>query len=402
MERKDIVARFLKDGHQLDASALDYFMTRPAEIEEFVQTLNKTTTIHPPTVTLDLVRDILKKEEPTIKIIKKFFIKPKKEKIPISDYSNKLVKHYEWKKQLLIDRVDSTKLLSINKIQKQSEFVLIVMVGERDRVEKSVVVEDLTGNTTVYFENMKEYEGLFENDVAGLVCGMNAEGIKVKNVVWPDVPLKRSVNKTKENICCLFISDFHIDSKQFNKERYKKFVRCVEEIERDRKYGKIYVFILGGISQKKSDVEELFNTLPKNSFKIFLRSKKDAAVDKREDLLSSAAPMMIEIEGIKFLLIRGDELRPYRKYCGENAPDAIKNILKRRDLAPINTGEAFVPLKDTLLDQVPDIFASAGLHSASATNYKGTTIITTGGLAEEPVFWTADLKTRGINKLSFS
>lgn len=423
MERKDIVERFLREGRQLDSAALDYFMSKPEKIDEFIKTAQKDTTIQQSTITLDSIMSVLKeKEQPTVKIIKKFCINERNEKISISDYSNQLISNYEMKRQMLINRVDSTKLLSINKIQKQNNFVLICMVRERDQVEKSAIVEDMTGNITIYFEDT-EFENLLENDIVAIQCEPSPTGIKAKQIIWPDVPLKRTVNKTKESIHCLFISDFHMDSEQFNREGYEKFLRWIDDFKK-HDYGKTYILILGGISQKKSDVKKLFNILPKNSFKIFLRAKKDAVLDRRKDLLCSATPMMIEIEGIKFLLCQKDELYAYKRLFGRRhtdrdedvtvadvtatdatATDIMINLLKRRDLTPfVESGKVFIPTKGTLIDQVPDIFASGSFHSATATNYKGVTIITTGSLSltGEPVFWTVDLKTREINKLGFS
>ena len=53
-----------------------------------------------------------------------------------------------------------------------------------------------------------------------------------------------------------------MDSKSFSKERYEKFVNHVENINKEINHGTMYIFILGGISQKRADVEKLFNALP--------------------------------------------------------------------------------------------------------------------------------------------
>jgi DNA polymerase II small subunit/DNA polymerase delta subunit B len=166
-----------------------------------------------------------------------------------------------------------------------------------------------------------------------------------------------------------------------------------------------YIFILGGISSKKADVERLFNALPKDSFKIFLSSKNDAIIEKRDDCLHSIDPMMVEIEGIKFLLYQGDELHAYEQLWGSDAENILKNLLKRRDLNPLTgtggtEGMALAPSKETIMDQPPDVFASGGFHSSLATTYKGVSIITTGDLLGEATFWVLNLKTREINKLS--
>jgi len=400
MEKKEIVSRFLKEGRQLDASALDYFMTNPEKIGEFL--LVSQDIEQCPIITLDFIYGALK-EDPTVKIIKKFFTSRENEKISISDYSNSLMEYYNAKKAMLMDRVDGTKLLSINKTQKQKAFVLICMVMDKDSIEKSANVEDPTGIIAVYFENAADFENLLENDVVALGCESSAEGIKVKRVIWPDVPLKRSINKTKDKICCLFISDFHMDSKSFSKERYEKFVNHVENINKEINHETMYVFILGGISQRKDDVERLFSTLPKNSFKIFLRSNKDATPDNRNDLLISSSPILVQIENIKFLLCRGDELYHYKKASKVSGTDVMINVLKRRNLVVYGEdAELFFPSKDNLMNNIPDIFASGSFLSANTINYKGVTVLTTGSLDQDPVFWMIDLKTREINKLDLS
>jgi len=400
MEKKKIVSRFLKEGRQLDASALDYFMTNPEKIGEFL--LVSQGIEQYPIITLDLIQKTLK-EEIGVKIIKKFFISRENEKISISDYSNSLMEYYNAKKAMLMDRVDGTKLLSINKTQKQKTFVLICMVTDKDYIEKSANVEDPTGTIMVHFENVDDFENLLENDVVALNCESSTDGIKVKQMVWPDVPLKRSVNKTKEKTYCLFISDFHMDSTNFNKERYDKFLNHVESIGKKTNHGTMHIFILGGISQKIADVEKLFNALPKNSFKVFLRSNKDATTENRNDLLISSSPILVQIENIKFLLCRGDELYHYKKASKVSGTDVMMNVLKRRDLMVYGEdNELFFPSKDNLMNNIPDIFASGSFLSANTINYKGVTVLTTGSLDQDPVFWMLDLKTREINKLDLS
>ena len=81
----------------------------------------------------------------------------------------------------------------------------------------------------------------------------------------------------------------------------------------------------------------------------------------------------------------------------------MMNLLKRRDIQPpLAPRESTPPSKDSLIEQTPDIFASGGFHTPDTRNYKGVTIISTGSLIGEPVFWAMDLKTREINKLDFS
>lgn len=402
MEKEKIVARFLKEGYQIDTSALGYFITNPEKIKELIQKI-KGTKSHPPIITLSSVKTILKEKESTIKIIKKFFIGHENEKISISDYSNEFVNIYTRKKQILVNRVDSAKLLSINKIQKQKQFVIICMLREKDQVEKSAIVEDLTGSTTVYFKDISEFENLLENDVIAVLCECSPNGIKARRIIWPDVPLKQGVRKAKRSAYCLFISDFHMDSENFDKGRYEKFVKWIERITDKQNYVKVYIFILGGISRRSEDVKRLLGALPKKTFKIFLRSRRDARVSEHEDVLISEIPITFEIEGIRFLLCQGDRLCRYRDVWNADAINVMKNMLKRRELRPyVEPGRPCIPSKESIIDQIPDIFVSGGFHFPQTTNYKGVTIITTGDLADNPIFWGVNLETREINKLDLS
>ncbi len=402
MKKEEIVVRLLKEGYQIDTSTLDYFITNPEKTNEFIQK-TKATKPQPSIITLSFVKTILKEKESTIKIIKKFYIGHEKEKISISDYSNEFADIYTRKKQLLMSRVDSAKLLSINKIQKQKQFVIICMVMEKDQIEKSAIVEDLTGNTTVYFKDKSEFENLLENDVIAVLCDSSPNGIKARRIIWPDVSLKREARKAKRSVYCIFISDFHMDSKNFDKERYEKFVKWVETTTGKENYVKVYIFILGGISRRSEDVKRLLVGMPKETFKIFLQSSKDARAPESEDVLVSEIPIILEIDGINFLLCQGDRLCKYDDVWSGDAMSVMKNILKRRELNPCaEPGRPCIPSTESVIDQIPDIFVSGGFHSPQTTNYKGVTIITTGDLADNPIFWGVNLESREINKLDLS
>ena len=71
---------------------------------------------------------------------------------------------------------------------------------------------------------------LVEDEVLNIVCEQTGPDLFGERVVFPDVPIKREVNKTKEDVRCFFISDLHMDSGSFNKEHYTNFINwlCVD------------------------------------------------------------------------------------------------------------------------------------------------------------------------------
>ena len=73
------------------------------------------------------------------------------------------------------------------------------------------------------------------------------------------------------------------------------------------------------------------------------------------------------------------EVESIRANGGYDRADLImKFLLQKRHLAPTHTSTLYVP--DTksdflVIDKVPDFFVSGHIHKASATNYKGITLI---------------------------
>lgn len=405
VDKKEIVSKFLNEGYQLDTKALEFFTKKPGKIGDFLKNFKKTVEERdrPTTITLKHVLSIfgasVAVEVPELEIIKKFPTK-RKEKVDIEQYISMYNKRYEKISKILLGKMSNLKVTSINNIQKQTEFSLIAMVREKDPIERTLLVEDPTGNIIVYIEDkeaagVNEYEAIIEDDIFGLVCGRTPSGIKVKQIIWPGIPLNRKINKTDESIKCLFISNLHIDSPKHNNPNYKKLINWVEKT----KFEKFYIFVLGGLSANKKDVKKFLSHLPKNSFKIFLRSNDDAKFENASKIDKKTAvskdPILISIKGVKIFLVQGERLQNYKRtWPNTNAGSIIINLLKRRAVR-IN-GNVII------LEEVPDVFAMGGFGRPETSNYKGTTIISTGDFIDTSAAWVLDLKTREINKLNFS
>jgi len=403
LEKKEILSEFLKKGYNLDSDSLDFFMKHHEKIENFLKIsrdLEKDGIRKKPAITtLEYVKTTLNKEDGEkhlatsaeqergieVKIIKKFFIKPKKDRFSVEDVLASHLSLYEDTKKLISSKL-SNDIVSINKIQKQDAFSLIVIIREKTD-EKTAVVEDPAGEVKVYFEDAKEFDSLLESDIVGLVCKNDQNGVVATRVVWPDIPLKRSVETSQEDVYCVFISGLNKKSDHFDKKVYDEFLKRLEE----KRYKILFVFILGG-----SESELGSGIAPKEPDLL-----KEHGLDVK-DVIQATKPLLADVGGVKILLCPGEYTREYESVWGA-AENIALNILKRRNLAPgVGVSEERFLQEHMFLDETPDIFVIESLGEPMAANYKGVIIASTGSFAGKPVFWAVNLKTREINKLDLS
>lgn len=397
MDKKEVMARFLKSGNQLDSSSLEYFSTHSSDIETF---LDKIKTMEQPSIiTTDLIKKVFGSRM-DFEIIKKFSMKKKKEKLSVMDYSNSFSDMYKTISHIITERIDGGKILSINKSKKATDFVIICMIREKNPIEKTVLVEDLTGQLSVVF-GTDDYESLHENDVVGMECNQSGDNVVCKKIIWPDLPIKKSIDSTNSDTIAIFISDLHMDSNVFDNGAYEKLLNAVNTLSKN--HDNAVFFILGGISPNTEDIDKFFSSLAENSQKIFIKSGNDGSVSPSLEVTSFESPVMVRIGDVNMLLCQGDGIYSYKDILGDSGKDVMVNILKRRNLAPLISDKKLCAISaDTIIDTTPTIFASGSFHSAESVNYKGVTVLTTGDLNDDPTYWSVSLKTREINKVVMS
>lgn len=391
MNKRDIIKKFLGNDFQLDFASLEFFYNNQDKMDQFLQKIKNKGA--PYTISLNFIQSVLK--EPQIKILKTF--KKQKRKISVQEISNYLNRKYEKLRKILLKNPSLKNLISINKISTQTKnFSLIGIVEEKDEENNLIRIEDTTGEVSIYFNKSSKYfQEIIPDDIIGLVCNKNDE-IRAEEIIWPEVPLKRIINKTKKDVYCLFVSDFHMDSKDFNKISYEKFLEWLNKI----RYDKFYLFVLGGISSRKDDITNFFDNLPNNSFKIFVKGKNDPDVYVGD--VTIKAPSLLKIENkLVFLVCSGSEIYKYIKIWKDLPADKVMlNLIRRRQFDSLFDTEIYE--EDSVLDVLPDVFASGYFQEPKLLNYKGTTIISTGNFISKPIFWLMNLRTREINKVDFT
>ena len=393
LEKREIVSKFLGEGYQLDVEVVEYLVKNPEEIEEFIKTLKNTPKgpNTPSTLTLDYLFGIGKKPGQSKEgigvdvgeniVVKDIIKKARKKKVGVEEYTSIFTRHYDNLKSLLLEKMSGSDVISVNKIQNQKDVALIVMVREKDVVDGTVLVEDPTGSISVYIDKddtaaevEKEFESILEDDVFGVLCVRTESGLKVKQIIWPDIQLKREIGRADVGTRCVLLSGF--DYKTKDPVGHKPLLEWL----RKTKFKKIYLFLLETKQSQKGRVGDFFKN-----------------INKSIETLPSPTdnPTLITLNNVRILILPKTTLDEYRKSWQDMEDvEIVTNLLKRR-----SASFKGIPLA---LDAQPDIVIVSGLSGASHTNYKGTTIISLPPFEETGSAMLVELKSREVNKVDFS
>lgn len=378
MERPQIIKRFLEQGHQLSSDALDFLTNTPGEIEDIIRRLKQLpgATI----VTADLLKNISRT------------VSGKKNRSSPEDYVAFFSERFEVIKNIFSKRLDLVNLISINKVSERTKkFSIIGILKEKDLKNDAITLEDSTGEMTILLKSKGPINELVEDEVLGVVCEKIEAGIISENILFPDIPMRREINKTKDDVYCLFISDIHMDSDLFKEEYYSKFIEWLKNREE-----KINVFVVGDVSSKQKDIEKLLSDVPERHRIQIIRGE----IDPEKNTLAN--PSQVCIENVNILFLHNPRLNYYTELW-ETPSKAISILVKKRHLDPTFTPQTRIYDKDPyLLETIPDIIVAGHTHIASNANYKGMTILTTGSFISQPIFWLINLRTREIFKIDFS
>lgn len=381
MEKKEILKIFLERGFQLDSKALDFFLKNEDRINEFLEKAGDLKKF--PVITLDVIEGVLS-EPIKLEVIKSY--EEKSAEISVSDISSILNKRYEKIAKILERRLELVNLISIGKIGSKKNFSIIGMVREKNEYENSLLIEDRTGEIKVFFEEEDSLRKIVEDEVIGLVCKKKEENFYAEKVIFPDIPLKKEIKKSEKDLKTIFISDFHLDRE---KNYFEELINFLEKEKFD------IVFVLGDVSSNPNDIKNFFSSFNSKE-KIFVTGEIDKKVDVDAKVFKEFA--FLNLEGLIVLVMHGFLLEKYLKNFG-NVRDMLLEILKKRHLSPTFDVKLCVNDEILMIDPIPDIFACAHFHNASLTNYKGTTIISTGSFITQPIYWIINLKSREILKL---
>lgn len=376
MERLQLIKLFLNLGIQLDEKALSYLLENPVLVDKILKTHVDQL---PPILTYDHIEEF-KGGKNNLRILKSYESKKEETVFNIIDL---LKRRYNFLKDSLLSRVEEFNLVSIKKInEKIKQFSVIGIVLENN---EKIILEDTTGLDEFLIDN-ELGKFIVEDEVIGVVCERKDGLNYVKQVVYPDIPFKKTVNYSKSNRRCIFISDVHMDSSSFKKNAYENFLNWLKNEK------ETLVIVLGGISKNKKDIDNFLNDISKNQ--TIVLSQDENFKNNLND------PTLIELENVKIFLSEGKFIENYSNKWKLPPDETLVNLLKKRHLNPIFSkpfdNDAF------LLEDIPDIIAVGHTLKPTMVNYKGTTILTSGSFTTEPAYWLVDLRTRETFKIEFS
>lgn len=366
------------------------------------------------------------------KIVSSDLVFPKK--VEVKDFVDHFRNRYEQIRNILQERsLDNLKSIRRLTGDRESSYLIVSIISKRQTKNKNLVfdVEDLTGRARILInEGKKElYEKckdiLMDEVVAFNVSG-NKEMLFANDVVFPDSVLSEKRKGDKETFVA-FTSDVHVGSKMFLEENFLKFIKWLngeegEESQRLLAKKVKYLFLVGDnvdgvgvfpdqdkllkIPEVKAQYKKLaeFLKLIRKDIRIIISPGQHDAVwvgepqpaigeewaqdlFKMENVSLVTNPCLVEIEGgFKILLYHGasmhgiiEEMPDIRLNYGHRSPTrVVKELLKRRHLAPIHGSCDYVPnnKRDPLvIDIVPDIVATGDLHRQEISSYNNILLI---------------------------
>lgn len=354
MDREEIISKFFGKEKLLTREALDFLEARDAE----------------PFLERDYIGTVLAEKDfffPSIRVIKNLEKKPKE--ILTEDFLKFYGSKYEKMKNIIMSRIQRD-FVSLNKVSSIREGVTVIGIAKeiKERDNKTIVeLEDLTTTKNVIFDEPVDLE---LDDVVAIEAVGAGEILYGKKILYPDIPLRppaRGFGKA------CFISDLHINV--VPGPDVERFFSWFEKQDIN------YLFVAGDIVDKAAFEEYAKRLHGKTIFVI--PGESDNQEDypqlpqefKATNIISLSNPSMIEINGIKILLVHNTDA----------------SALKKRYLG---RSKVILPEDYLVLEEVPDIVHCGHTHKPHVVNYKSVTIVNSGSLLTEFKPVVVDFSTR--------
>ncbi|MFH1522146.1 MAG: hypothetical protein ABIF18_04270, partial [archaeon] len=294
-----------------------------------------------------------------------------------------------------------------------------------------IEIEDLTGASIVLVN--KENDDLFRrakelllDDIVAFRVSGSSKMLFASEIIYPDANLEKERYGNYDEYVA-FSGDLHIGSKMFLEKNFLKFVAWLNGEVGDERQREIarkvkYLFLTGdnidgigiylgqegflNIKSCRGQYQKLGEILRKirGDIQIIMCPGQHDAVwvgepqsiiskkwapdlYQMENLSLVPNPALVEIGGgFKVLMYHGasinrfiDEMLSIRIKHGHKSPTkVVREILKRRHLAPIHGLMDYVPRKDKdplVIDVIPDIIATADQHRAEIDYYNNILMI---------------------------
>lgn len=320
---------------------------------------------------------------------------------------------------------------------------LIGMINDVRPTKKGhliIELEDPTGVIpTMILNTEKELLQTAREFVKDEVIGIHGSRSKggdliiVREIFFPDVPVKNGLRKSEAPLAMALISDIHVGSAKFIEEDFMKFLRWLRGELGNHKQRELasrvkYLIMCGDlvdgvgiypeqegeleikdIYQQYAKMAEYIEMVPEHIEIVVIPGNHDAARQAEpqppimeefaeqlyaDDRIHMAGnPSYIGVHGVEVLAYHGRSLDDVISTIPEmsySKPDkAMLALVKKRHLAPVYGGK--VPLAPESVDQmliseVPDIFHFGHVHHIGVSSYRGTILVNSGTFQEQTSF----------------
>jgi DNA polymerase II small subunit len=359
----------------------------------------------------------------------------------IEDYTNYFQDRFKRLERLLRQRIDvkaATPILEALKSQPKAKLKIICMITEKREAKQNIIltVEDLQANATILVshnasENLhRKAQMLLPDQVVCLaVMKTRSRLFLAEDIIFPEVGQKLQ-NRATEPVYAVLTSDLHVGSNKFNKDAFKRFLKWLNgkygndkmrEIAGHVKYLLAAGDIVDGIGVYPNQVKELvikdihkqytyaaklIEKIPDYIEVVISPGNHDAPrkalpqpaisneclseLQQTGRVHSLGDPCMVSAHGVGILMFHGrslDDIIGTIPGIDHDHPEkAMKLLLQSRHLAPQYGGKTLLSPEDQdhlIIEKAPDIFHAGHIHVLGYCNYRGVTIINSGGWQEQ-------------------
>ncbi|NMC76473.1 MAG: DNA-directed DNA polymerase II small subunit [Candidatus Methanofastidiosa archaeon] len=354
----------------------------------------------------------------------------------IEDFIKLFNDRYAKMKKMFRERQSTRDFMSIGdalRLKKGEEVNVVGMVTEKNESKKGkliLTVEDDTGRIKVFFSGTKELDEKVKFimlDEIIWIKGVLGDGIIFgKEFEFPDLPVSREIHRSEVDLCSVHISDIHVGSNAFLEKSFLKFIKWLNirmgspaqrELASRVKYLVIAGDLVDGVGtypNQEKDLKildvydqyerlyELLSMVPDWIRIIMSPGNHDATrngepqlpVEKKYaeklyelpnvDMVPN--PCFFEMHGVGTVIYHGTSIYDFVEGIpgiGHDKPvPAMKEMLRKRHLAPVYGGKTPISPEDKdylLIDSYPEIFHTGHIHVNGYGNYRGTSMINSGG-----------------------
>jgi DNA polymerase II small subunit/DNA polymerase delta subunit B len=357
MNEEEVVKLFLKNGFQISKNALPLILENPEQILSELKKIKP----RPFIISEQHVKNIQKpvKIKPAeIKIIKEY--KQEQKPLSVKDYVDHFLSRYEELKKIISKKMETERLISINKIATQTMMCSIIGIV-REKNKSNILVEDPTGEVYVFFDDsLKEkLDEISLDDVIGVTIKKIKDKYYAKTLTFPDISSKREISKAENDMILAVVST----PPNIDDIKYKNLISILSSTEN----------LSSVIFFDETTNEKITNDLSKFSI-----------------ITPKTNPSLIQIDNIKILLLPRSFFETLT--FDSHTSDTITQIMKRRHLSPPFIPNSLIEHDDYILTEIPDLVIS-NLNETINKNYKGTTILSN---SDPHKIFLINLKTREV------